>query len=167
MLLINNVAESLTGWSQEEATGKPFGAVFRSFDPETRERRHNAVAKVAWNAGQPSAVRHSTVLVARDLSERPIEEISAPLRDAAGRTIGMVVAFRDITDALKMREERAKASKLDSLGLLAGRHRPRLQQHPDGRSWATCPWPAWRCRAGPAMRGARRGRNRPVCARGS
>ena len=32
----------------------------------------------------------------------------------------MVVAFRDITDALKMREERAKASKLDSLGLLAG-----------------------------------------------
>ena len=60
------------------------------------------------------------MLVARDLTERPIEEISAPLRDAAGRTIGMVVAFRDITDALKMREERAKASRLDSLGLLAG-----------------------------------------------
>jgi PAS domain S-box-containing protein len=119
VLSINNVAETLTGWTQEDAAGKPFGTVFRSFDPETRERLPNAVAKVAWNAGQPS-VTHSTVLVARDLSERPIEEISAPLRDAAGRTIGMVVAFRDITDALKMREERAKASKLDSLGLLAG-----------------------------------------------
>jgi PAS domain S-box-containing protein len=119
VLSINNVAETLTGWTQEDAAGKPFGTVFRSFDPETRERLPNAVATVAWNAGQPS-VTHSTVLVARDLSERPIEEISAPLRDAAGRTIGMVVAFRDITDALKMREERAKASKLDSLGLLAG-----------------------------------------------
>ena len=119
VLSINNVAEGLTGWSQEEAAGKPFGTVFRSFEPETRERRDNPVAKVAWNAGQPSQT-HSTVLVARDLSERPIEEISAPLRDAAGRTIGMVVAFRDITDALKMREERAKANKLDSLGLLAG-----------------------------------------------
>ena len=119
VLLINNVAEGLTGWTQEEAAGKPFGAVFRSFDPETRERRDNSVAKVARNAGQPSPTQ-STVLVARDLSERPIEEISAPLRDATGRTIGMVVAFRDITDALKMREERAKASKLDSLGLLAG-----------------------------------------------
>ena len=119
VLLINNVAEGLTGWTQEEAAGKPFGAVFRSFDPGTRERRDNAVATVARNDGQPSPT-HSTVLVARDLSERPIEEISAPLRDAAGRTIGMVVAFRDITDALKMREERAKASKLDSLGLLAG-----------------------------------------------
>ena len=119
VLSINNVAETLTGWTQEEAAGKPFSAVFRSFDPETRERRDIPVAKVAWNAGQPS-VTHSTVLVARDLSERPIEEISAPLRDAAGRTIGMVVAFRDITEALRMREERAKANKLDSLGLLAG-----------------------------------------------
>ena len=60
------------------------------------------------------------MLVARDLTERPIEEIAAPLRDAAGRTIGMVVAFRDITDALKAQEERAKANKLASLGLLAG-----------------------------------------------
>ena len=54
VLSINNVAEALTGWTQEEAAGKPFGAVFRSFDPETRERRDNPVAKVAWNAGQPS-----------------------------------------------------------------------------------------------------------------
>jgi PAS domain S-box-containing protein len=119
VISINNVAETLIGWTQEEAAGKPFSAVFRSFDPETRERRDIPVAKVAWNAGQPG-LTHTTVLVARDLSERPIEEISAPLRDAAGRTIGMVVAFRDITEALKMREERAKASKLDSLGLLAG-----------------------------------------------
>ena len=32
----------------------------------------------------------------------------------------MVLAFRDISDALRMQEERAKASKLASLGLLAG-----------------------------------------------
>ena len=60
------------------------------------------------------------MLVARDLTERPIEEIGAPLRDASGRTIGMVLAFRDITDALKAQEEHATASKAASLGLLAG-----------------------------------------------
>jgi signal transduction histidine kinase/CheY-like chemotaxis protein len=60
------------------------------------------------------------VLVARDLTERPIEEIAAPLRDASGRVIGMVIAFRDITDALKAQAEQANASKLASLGLLAG-----------------------------------------------
>jgi signal transduction histidine kinase/ActR/RegA family two-component response regulator len=60
------------------------------------------------------------VLTARDFTERPIEETAAPLRDADGRTIGMVMVFRDITDALRVQEERAKASKSASLGLLAG-----------------------------------------------
>src|SRR5207248_2987584 len=41
-------------------------------------------------------------------------------RDSDGRVIGIVLAFRDITNALRMQEERAKASKLASLGLLAG-----------------------------------------------
>ncbi len=54
------------------------------------------------------------------MSERSIEEIAAPIRDEAGRTLGMVVAFRDITEALKMQEERARASRVASLGLLAG-----------------------------------------------
>ena len=48
-------------------------------------------------AERGTAVNRCTVLVARDLSERPIEENAAPLRDSEGRTIGMVLAFRDIT----------------------------------------------------------------------
>ena len=69
--------------------------------------------------GRPGSGR-CTLLVARDLSEQPIEEIAAPLRDTSGRMIGMVLAFRDISDALRVRAEHAKASKLESLGLLAG-----------------------------------------------
>ena len=60
------------------------------------------------------------MLVARDLTERPIEECATPLCDADGRTIGMVLAFRDISDALRVQEERASAGRLESLGLLAG-----------------------------------------------
>lgn len=119
ILLINNAAETLIGWTEGEAVGKPLETVFRNFDPQTRAHCDNSVAKLTWNPDKPGLTR-CTVLVARDLSERPIEEIAAPLRDAAGRTIGMVVAFRDITGALKAQEERAKASKLVSLGLLAG-----------------------------------------------
>src|SRR5262249_51379575 len=79
---------------------------------------HSALALSTLSERAPSS--RSTVLVARDLSERPIEEITAPLRDTDGRTIGMVVAFRDVTEALKMREERANANRVASLGLLAG-----------------------------------------------
>jgi PAS domain S-box-containing protein len=117
--LINSAAEALTGWTQEEALGQPLAAVFRNLDRETRERCDNSFAAVTRDADKPGVTR-CTVLVARDLTERPIEEIGAPLRDAAGRTIGMVVAFRDITDTLRVQEERARANKLASLGLLAG-----------------------------------------------
>ncbi|HEY7501135.1 MAG TPA: ATP-binding protein [Vicinamibacterales bacterium] len=114
--LMNNVAESVTGWTQDDAAGRPLAEVFQNFCPDTRERCDTSPSAAAERA--PSS--RSTILVARDLSERPIEEITAPVRDIDGRTIGMVVAFRDVTEALKMREERANANRVASLGLLAG-----------------------------------------------
>ena len=119
ILLINSVAETLTGWTQQEAVGQPLGVVFRSFEPETREPCDMSVATLTSRAANLGAGR-STILVARNLSERPIEESAAPLRDLEGRTIGMVLAFRDITDSLRIQAERAKAARLESLGLLAG-----------------------------------------------
>ena len=43
VLLINEVAERLTGWSQNNAIGQPLSAVFQTFDPETRARRDSCV----------------------------------------------------------------------------------------------------------------------------
>jgi PAS domain S-box-containing protein len=119
VLLINNVAAALTGWTQDAAAGKPLSAVFQTFDVETRDRCDSSVAALT-RAGGALGVGQSAMLVARDLTERPIEASAAPIRDAAGRTIGMVLVFRDISDALRVQEERAKASKIASLGLLAG-----------------------------------------------
>jgi PAS domain S-box-containing protein len=119
VLLINHAAETLTGWSVADAAGRPLEEIFRNVDPETRARCDNSVAMLTRNPDKVGFSR-STVLVARDLTERPIEETTAPLRDADGQTIGIVVVFRDITDALRVQEERAKASKIASLGLLAG-----------------------------------------------
>jgi PAS domain S-box-containing protein len=116
--LLNRAAEMLTGWRQDEALGKPLGEVFRNVDPDSREPYDNSVHTVA-SSDQPVGVGRSALLVSRDGSARPIEEVSAPLRDD-GRTIGMVLAFRDSSDTIKIQEERAKASKLASLGLLAG-----------------------------------------------
>ena len=116
---MNNVAESLTGWMHEDAVGQPLASVFQNFCPDTRERCDNSTSALAEQSERAPSSR-SAVLVARDLTERPIEEITAPLRDTDGRTIGMVVAFRDVTEALKMREERANANRVASLGLLAG-----------------------------------------------
>ena len=118
VLLVNRAAEALIGWNHAEAAGQPFSAVFRTLDPDTRARCDNSLEALARREGE--WLCRSTVLVGKDLDERPIEEMAAPLRDAAGRRIGMVVAFRDITDVLRMREERARADRVASLGLLAG-----------------------------------------------
>jgi PAS domain S-box-containing protein len=119
VLLINQAAETLTGWTFDDATGRSLDSVFRSLDPENRQPRSNWVSALVRQAEKGSVLR-SSVLVARDAFERPIEEVFAPLRDANGGTIGLVLVFRDITDALRVQEERDKASKIASLGLLAG-----------------------------------------------
>ncbi len=117
--LINQAAATLTGWTVDEALGQRLDSVFRNVDPETRQSCNNPVELLTCNGGR-AGVHRSSVLVARDSSECRIEETAAPLRAADGRTMGMVVVFRDITDALNVQEERAKAGKIASLGLLAG-----------------------------------------------
>ena len=119
VLLINQVAESLTGWTQADALGRMLGDVFQTFEPDTRAPCDNSIEALAAGGDQPGACR-STILVARSLAEHPIEEIAAPLRDGHGRTFGIVVTFRDITAALQMRDERTKVNRVASLGLLAG-----------------------------------------------
>jgi signal transduction histidine kinase/CheY-like chemotaxis protein len=52
-------------------------------------------------------------------TERVIEQSRMPIRAVDG-TDGFVYVFRDITDAVRLEEERLKAVKLESLGVLAG-----------------------------------------------
>jgi PAS domain S-box-containing protein len=116
--LLNRAAEILTGWTQEQATGQPLSVVFQSVDRETGVPA-NLLAEFRQHPDRP-VLPQCTLLAARDRTERPIEESAAPLTDTAGRTIGMVLVFRDISDAIRMQAERARADKLSSLGLLAG-----------------------------------------------
>src|SRR5206468_6852466 len=119
ILTINAVAESLTGWTHDEAVGKLIADVYKTSDPETREACDNSIAALTARTDKLGA-GHFSILVARDLVEHPIEDSAALLKHADGRAIGIVLAFRDVTDALRIQEERAKAGKLASLGLLAG-----------------------------------------------
>ena len=119
ILLINNAAETLTGWPRDEAIGRPLGTVFQDVDPETRQRCDDSLRVMSAPSGAAIA-RSSSLLIARDLSEHPIESCATAVRDRDGGTVGMVLAFRDISDAVRVQEQRASAGRLASLGLLAG-----------------------------------------------
>ena len=117
--LINRVAEQLTGWSQEEAQGKPLADVFHIINEITRERCENPVDKVLKTGGIVG-LANNTALVRRDGTEIIIADSAAPIRDSRSEAIGVVLVFRDVTAQYRMEREIQKIQKLESLGILAG-----------------------------------------------
>ncbi|MCJ7600412.1 MAG: ATP-binding protein, partial [Desulfobulbaceae bacterium] len=119
VVLINKIAETLTGWRQEEAAGKLLGEVFNIINEKTRNPCVNPVDKVI-SSGRIIGLANHTALIARDGTERSIADSGAPIFDRESRIIGVILVFRDITDQLRMEEELLKVKKLESVGVLAG-----------------------------------------------
>lgn len=119
IVLMNNVAEVLTGWTQEEAIGRPLHQIFHIINEKTRARCENPVEKVL-QTGVVVGLANHTVLISKDGTERIIADTGAPIRDKAGHVLGVVLVFRDITQKQKMEEDLLRAGKLEAVGLLAG-----------------------------------------------
>ncbi len=92
---MNSIAEELTGWNEQSARGRSLDEVFRIFNEETRAAVESPVAKVLREGAVVRLANH-TVLIARDGTERAIEDSGAPIVDAA-ELIGVVLVFRDAT----------------------------------------------------------------------
>jgi PAS domain S-box-containing protein len=117
--LLNPVAESLTGWTGPEAMGRPLQDVFRIFSEKTGRRVPDPVEKVLAT-GRIVGLANHTQIEARDGTRRAIADSAAPIRGPDGQTVGVVLVFRDVTHDQLLERELAKASKLESIGVLAG-----------------------------------------------
>ena len=100
---LNPVARSLTGWPEEEASGRPIEEVIRIVHEQTREPAAPPVETVI-REGVIVGLANHTLLIARDGTETPIEDSAAPIRDADGDIIGVVMVFRDVTEERAARE---------------------------------------------------------------
>jgi len=119
VVLLNKVAEEMTGWRQEDAVGKPFSEVFHIINEKNRELCRSPVDQVLATGAGVELANH-TILVAKDGTERIIADSAAPIRDRESRLVGVVLVFRDITEKEKMEADLFKAQKLESIGILAG-----------------------------------------------
>jgi len=106
--LMNPVAEDLIGWGEAEGVGKPLEDVFNIINEKTGERAENPVARVL-REGLVVGLANHTVLIAKDGTKRPIADSGAPMRDKEGNLIGTVIVFRDITERVRVEEERLRA----------------------------------------------------------
>lgn len=119
IILMNRVAEQLTGWSQKESRGLPLAEIFTIVDESTRKRCESPFDRVLASGGVIELPANA-VLIARDGTERIIADSGAPIRDRESRIIGVVLVFRDITEKKRMEEEILRTQKLESIGVLAG-----------------------------------------------
>jgi PAS domain S-box-containing protein len=98
--LMNQAAQTFTGWSNEEALGMPLESVFRILKDDSRE----PVACVALEtiyAGVPLEFVDQVILVAKNGTKRPTTGIAAPIRDKGQEILGAVLVFRDFARRLK------------------------------------------------------------------
>jgi len=110
IVLFNPAAETLTGWTQEEAVGRPLEEVFYIINEKTRERCKNPIEKVI-KTGEIVGLAQHTALIARDGVERVVSASGAPVWNKDGNTIGGVLVFRDITKLKRAEEDLRESEK--------------------------------------------------------
>jgi PAS domain S-box-containing protein len=107
---LNHMAETLTGWSSDDACGTSLDAVYKIVNEATRETAENPATRTL-REGLVLGLANHTLLIAKDGTERLIEDSAAPVRNRQGEISGVVLIFRDITE--RRRAEQAVQDGLD------------------------------------------------------
>jgi diguanylate cyclase (GGDEF)-like protein/PAS domain S-box-containing protein len=120
VVYLNPVAETMTGWRNDEAIGRALPTLFEIVNEKTNEPALNAVEFVLTHH-QPSGLTESLVLISREGVRYAIEDSAAPIRDRAGKVIGAVLVFHDVSEARKMAAQMSYQATHDSLSGLINR----------------------------------------------
>ncbi|MFZ4625446.1 MAG: EAL domain-containing protein, partial [Rhodoferax sp.] len=100
---MNPVAEHLTGWSLADGLGQRLTEVFRIVNVTTRQAVEDPVQRVI-ERGEVVGLANHAVLLARGGREYHIADTAAPIRNAAGGIVGVVLVFSDITERYRQDE---------------------------------------------------------------
>jgi diguanylate cyclase (GGDEF)-like protein/PAS domain S-box-containing protein len=117
---LNLVAETMTGWGREEAIGKPLAEVFQIIDGPTRKTARDPM-EMAVEQNKTVGLTVNCVLIRRDGFESAIEDSAAPIHDRAGRVIGAVIVFHDVSAAQAMTLKMTHAAQHDLVTNLPNR----------------------------------------------
>ncbi len=115
---LNAAAEDVTGWKRNDARRRPVTDVLRTFDERTGEPIKDASEFVRLRQSQ-DVPRQVSVLERRDGERRVIDETAAPILDTHGGLLGIVVVFRDMTDARRAEAVLRSSERLALVGRLS------------------------------------------------
>lgn len=117
---VNPVAEELTGWKVDDASGRPIDEIFRGFHEETCEPLENPLAIAIRRDRAIKSVR-PTLLIRRDGNELYIESTASPIRDGKGIVTGGVLVFHDVSESRELNRRLSYHASHDILTGLVNR----------------------------------------------
>ncbi|MCA9464694.1 MAG: PAS domain-containing protein, partial [Nitrospira sp.] len=116
---MNRMAEEMTNISFLEARGCPIEEVVRFTDYPLASKASHPVYQVLDHGKPLHPIAHHIIRSA-STGERPVIFSASPIQGKEGHMLGVVLILRDMTEHLQLEQELLKASKLESLSLLAG-----------------------------------------------
>ena len=117
---MNPVAEALTGWRYHQAMSMSMEAVMHLED----EQSGKAIPDPSLHCLEEKRViapKTDNVLVSRNGERHSIQGTAAPMIDAQGICIGVVLVFKDVTDSRRMQKMMVHQATHDSLTGLVNR----------------------------------------------
>jgi diguanylate cyclase (GGDEF)-like protein/PAS domain S-box-containing protein len=116
----NPIAESLTGWTIDEAKGLPISKVFRIIDERTREPIVSPI-EIALREARVTELESNTITISRDGREFAIDASAAPILTKEREVIGAILVFRDVTSERAMENLLSWEASHDALTNLVNR----------------------------------------------
>lgn len=108
--ILNPVAERLTGCTLAQAVGRPHGEIFKIVDGKDGSPLKSPLSAVLASGMPVKASEHTELISAKGMRFR-ISESAAPIRSSAGKTIGAILVFRDMTEEYE-KQDRLRNSTL-------------------------------------------------------
>ncbi len=117
---MNGPAETLTGWDNQEAKGRPLKEIFKTINAQTGGPQSTPFDDVV-DKRETTQAPENTILVARDGVERYVSGKSTPILSTEDELLGIVIIVRDITEERQQQQEILNLSYIDPLTTLYNR----------------------------------------------
>ena len=96
IVLFNRIASELSGFSIKEALGKHYRQILSFVKEDTGQPSRDFIGQ-AIKEGKIMAMANHTMIIRKDGTKISVDDSAAPILDLAGKIIGCVVVFSDVT----------------------------------------------------------------------
>jgi len=115
---LNPVAQQLTGWTYDEARGRPLREVLPIVDEKTRMEIDDPVQTVR-SSQRAVGLSDNLLLLTRTQQEYPIDLNAAPILNDRRDLVGVVIVFRDFTERRRTEQTLRSSERLAQAGRLS------------------------------------------------